>query len=643
MSFTFPDQFWHALVGVAFYALHRAVFSRRLTSARPCSPAVAKEGSIKKPDTEQDKPECGELANLEPDAEPESGDAAPLPARQRDVASPPGLHAKLLLGCVVLLGGISVMWFGPSLSAGSGDTAGAQNELHAVPAVAPRVMIAEQVQLPQDAPQILSDLLVADLAEEGHVTGGTPDGVMRTDSSTTQRDRVLSIAITRQGSEIGGVHNPEEFIRSAYYGTLQVGSPAEPFTVVFDTGSGHLIVPSTYCKTKTCRDRNRFRPRGSTTSRDINKDGSQVYLGEHRDQITVGFGTGTVTGVFVEDVVCLSDRDRESSTSFPNGSLDLALASNPSFGCTTMRLIAATGMSADPFDDFEFDGILGLGLSALSQTSEFNFLDVLAQASTGWRDFRMPAMFAVFLADSVGEESEINLGGMATEHLREDLAWSPVFEPEYGHWIVEILGIRIDNNPLDFCKAGCRAAVDTGTSLLAVPTDVFPELFTSLETAAQLAGHCFAHGPQLHIELKDFTVTLGPREYAQIEAEEEPLRQRLAPNNGTSGPLREWFDSSTTRSDLRCSPMLMTLDLEEPLGPKLFVLGEPVLRKYYTVYDAQTAQVGFGRARHQRATRREDMIMDDGWPWASATFGSTKTPSMFDIFRWRKERLWTLR
>ena len=27
--------------------------------------------------------------------------------------------------------------------------------------------------------------------------------------------------------------------------------------------------------------------------------------------------------------------------------------------------------------------------------------------------------------------------------------------------------------------------------------------------------------------------------------------------------------------------MLMSMDLPEPIGPKLFILGEPVLRKYY--------------------------------------------------------------
>merc|ERR1719188_2539031 len=43
-------------------------------------------------------------------------------------------------------------------------------------------------------------------------------------------------------------------------------------------------------------------------------------------------------------------------------------------GCAQLRVIAATDMTEDPFADFAFDGVLGLGLPALSQTPEFNFL-----------------------------------------------------------------------------------------------------------------------------------------------------------------------------------------------------------------------------------------------------------------------------
>merc|ERR1719253_868822 len=80
--------------------------------------------------------------------------------------------------------------------------------------------------------------------------------------------------------------------RSAYYGTLQLGTPGIPYTFVFDTGSGHLIVPSGYCHSKVCKQHKRYRRSVSKTGKDIDGDGALVGAGGMRDQLNVQFGTG---------------------------------------------------------------------------------------------------------------------------------------------------------------------------------------------------------------------------------------------------------------------------------------------------------------------------------------------------------------
>lgn len=55
----------------------------------------------------------------------------------------------------------------------------------------------------------------------------------------------------------------------------------------------------------------------------------------------------------------------------------------------------------------------------------------------------------------------------------------------------------------------------------------------------------------------------------------------------------------------------MVMDLPEPIGPKLFILGEPVLKKFYTVYDAEKKRIGFGRAKHAPASL--DVESDHWW------------------------------
>ena len=47
--------------------------------------------------------------------------------------------------------------------------------------------------------------------------------------------------------------------KTAYFGKIHVGSP-EPqnFTVVFDTGSAHLVIPNSACQRDTCLKHNRI-------------------------------------------------------------------------------------------------------------------------------------------------------------------------------------------------------------------------------------------------------------------------------------------------------------------------------------------------------------------------------------------------
>lgn len=450
----------------------------------------------------------------------------------------------------------------------------------------------------------------------------------RSEPTSAKESSVLSVKLTRQ--TVQGEQEEEDFVRSAYYGTLLVGTPPEPFTVVFDTGSGHLVLPSTYCKSEACRVHKRYRRSASDTGRDINHNGVSVDgLSSLRDQLTVSYGIGEVKGVFVEDVICVETLDGPREGDVPNAS---AAVQQPAEviadgrlpkGCVTLRFLAATELSEDPFKAFAFDGILGLGLQGLSQTPDFNYLEVMAKSVQGWGS-TAPHTFAVFLATSAAEDSEIALGGWSEEHLAEELSWNPVPAPELGHWLVNLRSIRVDGAVLPFCASGCKAAVDTGTSLLAVPSDVFPELYEMLKHPAPLAGHCNGAGPLLHFEMDDFTVTLGPRDYSR--AERTGLKNpRL--RFGKPAPAR-------TRRDWRCNPTLMTLDLPEPMGPKIFILGEPVLRKYYTAYDAKGKRVGFGRARHVAAPGRDEVLMraaEEGLTRAGA-----RLPTMFDLFRWRK-------
>merc|ERR1719311_644967 len=151
--------------------------------------------------------------------------------------------------------------------------------------------------------------------------------------------------------------------KSAYYGKVSVGEPPQEFEVVFDTGSGHLVLPSTMCHSAVCKKHRRYRRKMSTTSTDIDYDGTPVAPKTARDQITVSFGTGEVTGVFVHDHVCLvSDGAPPKPDGAEAGRPSAASASASEAapmpkgrrGCVDLRMVVATEMTAEPFGSFEF-------------------------------------------------------------------------------------------------------------------------------------------------------------------------------------------------------------------------------------------------------------------------------------------------
>jgi len=399
--------------------------------------------------------------------------------------------------------------------------------------------------------------------------------------------------------------------KSVYFGHISVGGPkAQGFTVVFDTGSGHVVLPSRWCRSETCLVHNRFDPAQSSTAVDVEHDGTRVEPGAARDQITVAYGTGEITGQFVSDRLCLGEPH-----TVENDEAAAANASSPQKQqpCIDLRLVMATEMTHEPFHAFAFDGVLGLGMDSLALAPEFSFFGMM----TKQRQLEQPS-FGVFLAESDEEVSEISFGGHAPEHLKTGLSWAPVAMPELGYWQVKITKLRLGNQTLDFCDDGqCRAVVDTGTSLLAVPR-AFAEAYqapleeavVSPPAAKDGSLNCkLAQGLELFFEVDGATLELHAGDYSrasmQLRDEHDDSWSSLEPSSPSDAATtdeeeEQATDSSSTAAppSSRCRATMMPLDLPEPLGPKLFIWGEPVLRKYYTVYNWKEQSIGFALAKH---------------------------------------------
>ena len=254
----------------------------------------------------------------------------------------------------------------------------------------------------------------------------------------------MSVALHKRVSKVSNDQGSTRH-KLAYYGKIQAGTPPQEFTVVYDTGSGNVIVPGESCDSAACMQRKQFHNSKSSTISQINCDGSEASLGMSPDQVTITFGTGSITGSCFTDKICVSGV------------------------CTNANFIVSTEESSQPFSSFSFDGILGLALDNMAQSNQFSMMNRLHHSGS----LKEP-VFSVFLSDSDDEVSEITFGGAKDDHMASELYWVPV-TTEAGYWEVEIQDIYFDKKPQSICK-GCRVAVDTGTSELAGPSDVIDKL-----------------------------------------------------------------------------------------------------------------------------------------------------------------------
>jgi hypothetical protein len=266
-----------------------------------------------------------------------------------------------------------------------------------------------------------------------------------------------------------------------------------------------------------------------------NKPDTPVGEDGDQDVLNLVYGTGEATGVIVQDRVCIGST------------------------CARMDIVAAIEESDAPFADAPFDGIFGVGLTELSEAPAFNILDCMVRDNS-----IKERLFSVFLASNEGEESEILFGAYRPEHVASSLFWVPVMKGT-GFWQVPIDAISLHGINLGN-TSNSSAILDTGTSLLAGPPDVVNDILDKLNVATNCSN--FASLPDIGFVVDGHVLSLSPQDYVDRDAGKN-----------------------------ECTLPLMTQDVKPGEGP-VWILGDPFLRKYYTIYNRDKMEVGIALARH---------------------------------------------
>jgi saccharopepsin len=217
------------------------------------------------------------------------------------------------------------------------------------------------------------------------------------------------------------------------YSEISVGTPPQVFKVIMDTGSSNLWVPSAECSSIACYLHQKYDHESSSTYK---KNGSTFEI---------RYGSGEVSGYISSDTVTMGD----------------LLIKDQLFAEVTNE----PGLA---FAFGKFDGILGLGYDTISVNKiEPPFYGMIRN---GLLD---DPVFAFYLGDT-SEESEAIFGGIDDSHYTGKFTTIPVRRKAY--WEVTLDSVTFGG---DTAEMDMGAILDTGTSLLAMPTTIAELLYVS--------------------------------------------------------------------------------------------------------------------------------------------------------------------
>lgn len=260
--------------------------------------------------------------------------------------------------------------------------------------------------------------------------------------------RYRSYLKSGDSKDIVGLKN---YMDAQYFGEIGIGTPPQKFTVIFDTGSSNLWVPSSKCYfSVACHFHSKYKSRQSST---YQKNGKSA---------AIHYGTGAVSGFFSQDHVKI-------------GGLVVK----------GQDFIEATREPSLTFLVAKFDGILGLGFQEIS----------VGDAVPVWynmvnQNLVKKPVFSFWLnrdaSDSHG--GELVLGGMDPNHYKGEHTFVPVTHK--GYWQFDMGDVLIDGKTTGFCAGGCAAIADSGTSMLAGPVSIITEVNHAIGASGVVGQEC---------------------------------------------------------------------------------------------------------------------------------------------------------
>lgn len=319
------------------------------------------------------------------------------------------------------------------------------------------------------------------------------------------------------------------YLNAQYFTEIAIGTPPQDFKVVLDTGSSNLWVPSSECQSIACFLHQKYDSSSSST-----------YEANGTD-FSIQYGSGAVSGFVSEDVISM-------------GGLKIK---GQQFGEVTSE----PGLT---FAFGKFDGIFGLAYDSIAVNHIVP--PVYNAIEQGLLD---EAQFSFYLGDTAkgGNGGTATFGGYDENFFEGELTYLPVRRKAYWEVSFESITLGDETAELD----GTGAAIDTGTSLLALPSGLAEILNAQIGAKKSWSGQ-YSIDCDSRDSLPDLTLNFGGY-------------------NFTLSPYDYTLEISGT-----CASAFTPMDIPPPVGP-LAIIGDSFLRRYYSVYDLEHDAVGLAKAK----------------------------------------------